>query len=98
MSGKNINFIGNEIQKSYFYENKKINKIEEIDTNKILVSKKESYSTKSSFKFFIGYNDSDVIKPLCIRLPQMTGYVRIFEKVEKLMKIDFGSKPVYDDD
>ena len=98
MSGKNINFNGNEIRKSYFYENKKINKIVEIDTNKILVSKKESYSTKSSFKFFIGYNDNDVIKPLCIRLPQMTGFVRIFEKVEKLMKIDFGSKPVYDDD
>ena len=47
MSGENINFNDNEIQKSYFYKNKKINSIEDIDTNKILVSKKESYGTKN---------------------------------------------------
>ena len=41
--------------------------------------KKEPYSTKNSFKHFIGYNDNDVIRPLCIKLPQMTGYVRKFE-------------------
>ena len=27
----------------------------------------------------IGYKDNDVIRPLCIKLPQMTGYVRKFE-------------------
>ena len=47
MSGENINFNDNEIQKSYFYKNKKINSIEDIDTNKILVSKKKSYGTKN---------------------------------------------------
>ena len=30
-------------------------------------------------KRFIGYNDNDVIRPLCIKLPQMTPYVRKFE-------------------
>ena len=35
----------------------------------ILVSKKESYGTKNSLKYFVGYNDNDVIRPLCIRLP-----------------------------
>ena len=72
-------------------------------------------------KYFIGYNDNDVIRPLCLRLPQMTGYAKKFnenatmsfkannkqllknynkvlEKVEKLLKIDFESKPVYGDD
>ena len=62
-----------------------------------------------------------MIKMLCVRLPQMTGYAKkfdenatlsfrannkqflkiynkIWEKVEKLLKIDFGSKPVYGDD
>ena len=28
----------------------------------------------------------------------LQNYNEIWEKVEKLMKIDFGSKPVYDDD
>ena len=40
MSGKNINFNDNENRKSYFYKNKKIDNLEEIDTNKILVLKK----------------------------------------------------------
>ena len=69
-----------KIEKSTFYKNKTINNIEEIDINNILVSKKEAYANKNSFKYFIGYNDNDVIRPLCIRLPQMTGYVRKFDE------------------
>ena len=43
MSGKNINFDDKKILKSDFYKNKKINSTEDIDANKTLVSKKESY-------------------------------------------------------
>ena len=65
--------------------------------------------------------DNDVIRPLCLTLPRMTGYAtkfdenaimsfrannkdilknynKIWEKTEKLMKIDFESKPVDGDD
>ena len=76
MSGKNINFANKKIKKSDFYKNKKINRIDETDVNKILVSKKESYGTKNSFKYLIGDNDNDVIRPLRVRLPQMTVYFR----------------------
>ena len=72
MSGKNINFDDKKIKRSSFYKNQKINNIEYIDINNILVSKKESYGNKSSFKYFIGYNDNDNIRPLCKRLSQMT--------------------------
>ena len=34
---------------------------------------------KSSIKYFIGYNDNDGIRTLCIQSPQMTGYVRKLE-------------------
>ena len=57
-------------KKCNFYKNKKVTKIDHIDVNKILVSKKELYGTKNSFKYFIGYNDNDVIRPLCLKLPQ----------------------------
>ena len=80
MSGKNINFDDKKIKRSSFYKNKKINNIEDIDVNNILVSKKESYGNKNSFKYFIGYNDNDIIRPICIRLSQMTGYVRKFDE------------------
>ena len=50
-----------------------------IDVNKILVSKKESYGTKNSYKYFIGYSNGDIIRPLCILLPKMIGYVKHFD-------------------
>ena len=113
MSGKSISFDNKII--------KKIFQIDDIDANKILVSKKEPYGTKNALKYFIGYNDDDIIRPLCLRLSQMIGYARKFdknttmslrvnnkellknynkicEKVERLMKINFESKPVYGDD
>ena len=79
MRGKSINFNDKNINKSSFCKNKKLFSLNGIDINKILVSKKESYGTKSSSKYFIGYNDGDVIRPLCIILPQMIGYVKHFD-------------------
>ena len=70
MSRKSINFEDKKISKSNFYKNKKLFNIHDLDVNKILVSKKESYGTKNSLKYFIGYNDDDdVIRPLRIKLP-----------------------------
>ena len=80
MSGKNINFNDKKIKKSDFYKNKKINRINDVDVNKILVPKKAPYRIKNSLKYFIGYNDNYIIRPLCIRLPKMTGYARKFDE------------------
>ena len=79
MNGKNVNFGDKKNQKSDFYKNKKVAKIDDIDVNKMLVSKEKPYGTKNSFKYFIGYNDNDVIRPLCIKHLQIIGYVRKFE-------------------
>ena len=76
MSGENISFDDKKIRKSDFYKNKKINKTDFINVNNILVSKKEPRGTKNSFKYFIGYNDNDIIRPRCIRLLQMTRYIK----------------------
>ena len=116
MSGKNINFEDKKNQEKWLQTQKDdIIKIDDIDVNKILVSKEEPYGTKNSFKYFIGFNDNDVI------IPQMIGYVRkfdgnttmpfkisvklllrkynqIWKKVEKLLKIELDSNPVYGDD
>ena len=53
MNGKNINFDSKKIKISSFYNNKKINNIEDIDVNDILVFKKEPYGAKNSHKYFI---------------------------------------------
>ena len=110
-----------KIKKNSFYKDKKINNVEAIDINNLLASKKQVYGNKNPFKCFIEYNDNDIIRPLCIRLLQMTGYAKkfndnatmafivkdkqllrnytkIWDKIEKLMKINFESNPVYGDD
>ena len=79
MSGKSVKFDDKKVNKSNIYKNKKILNLYHLDVKKILVSKKESYGTKSSLKYFIGYNDDDVIRPLCIKLSQMIGYVKCFD-------------------
>ena len=93
MSGKNINFNDKKIKKSIFYKNKAINNIEDIDVNNILVCKKEPYGNKNSFKYFIGYNDNDAIRPLCIRLSQMSGYARKFNENATISFIVKDKKP-----
>ena len=70
MSGKSINFDDKKISKSNFYKKKKLFNLNDIEFDKILISKKESYGTKNLLKYFIGYNDDDVIIPLCVNLPQ----------------------------
>ena len=104
-------------KRATFTKKQKVFQTDKIDVTKILISKKEPYGTKNSFKYFIGFNDNDFMRQLCVRLPQMTGYARkfdenatmslkvnnkqplknynkIWKKVEKLLKIDFESKPV----
>ena len=63
------------MQKSDFYKNKRLFKIDEIDVEKILVSRKEQYGTNNSINYFNGY---DIIRPLYIKLSQMIGYVKWF--------------------
>ena len=60
MSGKNISSEDKKINKSRFYKNKKLFNIHDLDVNKILVSKNHMVQ-KNSLKYFIGYNDGDVI-------------------------------------
>ena len=50
MGGKNVNFGDKKIKESDFYKNKKVIKIDDIDVNKILVSKEELHGSKKSFK------------------------------------------------
>ena len=79
MSEKNINYDEKKNKKSTFYKNKRIYSTDDIDVNNKLVSEKEPYGNKNLLKYFIGYND-DIIRPLCIRPPQMTGYARKFDE------------------
>ena len=88
MSENSINFDIKKIKKSDFYEkNKIISNIDDIDVNKILASKKEQYGKYNSSRYFIGYNDNNVIGPLFLFLSQTTGYINKFDKNKIAMSL-----------
>ena len=53
MNGKGINFDDKKIKRSDFYKNKKVIKIDDIDVNKILVSRKEPYVQRIHLNTFL---------------------------------------------
>ena len=61
-------------------KNKKIFNIDDINVNKILVSKNEPYGKNDSLIYFIGYNDNDVIRSLCLKISKITGYINEFNE------------------
>ena len=58
ISGKSMSFGDKKIKKSNLYKNKRLFKINDIDANKVVVSKKKkNHMTQKSFKYIIGYDD-----------------------------------------
>ena len=84
MSGKKKKFLGQKNQKKWLLQKNWLFHIDDIDVNKTLGSKKEPYGINKSFKYFIGYNDDDVIRPLCLKLSKMTGYAKKTDKYTRM--------------
>ena len=55
-----------------------------VNLDQIIVSDKFKHNNKD-FKYFIGYQEDGIVKPLCIILPQMSGYIKYFENGGKNM-------------
>ena len=85
MSEKNIKFGDEKVNKRSFYKNKKLFKMEGININKILVSKKEPYG-KNSFKYFIGYDDEDGIRSLRISFLKYLDMLNIRMIIAKIVR------------
>ena len=49
-----------------------------VNINKIVASGKFNYN-EDCFKYFIGYQKGEIVRPLCIILPQMNGYIKYFK-------------------
>ena len=42
-------------------------------------------NSDKGFKYFIGYKDDNIVRPLCIILPQMNGYIKYLKNGGKNM-------------
>ena len=49
-----------------------------VNVDQIVVSDRFKHSD-NSFKYFISYQEGEIVKPLCIILTQMSGYIKYFE-------------------
>ena len=66
-----------------------------VDLSKIIVSSKWKISD-TKFKYFCGYLNNDVIQPLCVILPQMSGYIKYFDDGGKNMAFVTDDKKIYE--
>ena len=67
------------VNKKEFRASKEAIALNLVNTNKIVISDKFKHSDHGS-KFFISYlHHDDVIRPLCIILPQMSRYIKYFD-------------------
>ena len=53
-----------------------------VNLDQIVLSDKFKHSDEG-FKYFIGYQECKIVKPLCITLTQISGYIKYFENEDK---------------
>ena len=79
MSEKTLKFNNTRLDKKEFHKSKQQPIILQlVNVDQILVSEKSNQNDDVS-KYFIGYKEGEIVKPLCIILPQMSGYIKHFE-------------------
>ena len=97
MSSQKIKFGDKEVDKKKFYSSKEAILLDSVDLSQIVVSSRWKLND-TTYKYFCGYLNNDVIKPLCIILPQMNGYIKYFDGGGKNMSFitDDNDKKVYE--
>ena len=78
MSKKILKFDDVEVNKKELHVSKQAVDLNLVDIKKVVVSDKFEHSDKG-LKYFIAYKDDNIIRPLCIILPQKSGYIKYFE-------------------
>ena len=86
MSEKTLKFNNIRVNKKEFHKSKQPIDLMSVNVDQIVVSEKFKHSDEG-FKYFIGYQEGKIVKPLCIILLQMSGYIKYFENDGKNMSL-----------
>ena len=84
-----------EVDKKKFYSTKEAILLDSVDLSKIVVSSRWKLND-TTYKYICGYLNNDVIKPLCVILPQMNGYIKYFDDCGKNMSSVTDDEKVYE--
>ena len=79
MNEKILKFNNIRLNKKEFRKSKEPIDLMSIIVDEIVVSDKFKHNNEG-FKYFIGYLEVGIVKPLYIILPQMSGYIKYSEK------------------
>ena len=82
------------MNKNDFHASKKAIPLNLVNTNNIVISYRVKHGDES-YKYFIGYSLDDMIRPLCVISPQMSGYIKYFDNGGKYMSFKIKSEDVY---
>ena len=72
------------VNKKEFHKSKQPISLDLINVDQIVKSDKFKHSD-DGFKYFIGYREGEIVKPLCMILPQMNEHIKYFENGGKNM-------------
>ena len=78
MTEKTLKFNNIRVNKKKFHMSKKAIDLMSVNVNKIVVSGRFKLN-EDAFKYFIGYQKGEIVRPLWIILPQMSGYIKYVE-------------------
>ena len=95
MSEKTLKFNNISLDKKKFHKSKETIDLLSVDLDQIVVSYKFKHNDEG-FKHFIGYLENGIVRPLCIILPQMSGYIKYFENGSKNMSFLIKDDEVWD--
>ena len=74
MSENALKFNNIRLNKKEFHKSKHPIELNSVSIDQIVVNDNFKHSGEWS-KHFIGYKECQIVKPLCIILPQMSGYI-----------------------
>ena len=95
MSKQALLFNDIEVNKEDFCALKQAISLNLVNANNIVTSYRVK-QINDIYRYFIGYSHDDgVIKPLCIVLPQMSGYTKYFGNGGKKMSFKIEDESVY---
>ena len=84
MAEQTLKFNNIRLNKKEFHKSKKPIDLMSVNIDQIAISDKFKH-TDEGYEYFIGYQENEIVKPLCIILPRINGYIKYFKSGGKNM-------------
>ena len=84
MAEQILKFNNIRLNKKEFHKSKKSIDLMSVNIDQIVISDKFKHS-EEGYKYLTVYQENEIVKPLCIILPQISGYIKYFKDDGKNM-------------